>query len=935
MRRIKILLIIFLLCILIAIGIVVYEIIKEISVSESETSSEAYDSTESDIIKSSISAQRIYHSSTQQNKNQATPIVAPAAFAINPRSSVDNSPLNHTVPPTTSTTSKVEVFNRHTVDSTSLLGDVSTTENQGSIYDWDSKKLEEQTQSIQSSVNVEKDDLAKNATVSTDFTASRSRLYPRLEDDINDERVSIDPSPKYTKFTTVYAHKLPQLSTESGASHAALDLDDQQTTSLSRGIDAVSSITKEKEKEEQKEKEEEKEKKEIKKEEEKEEKKMHLESNLSSFKTINSNDKSRSIKKVEAVSTITPPAADPNYDFTLTIPVEEENNLESTEKSLEAINPNKEGAIFSITSPAAGQSSGSTATIPVKEENNLKTKEELFETIDSSLDGATAEEKELVGMLNDIAKSNPALPRVNYSKDKEIINAIIKNKDVVVVEMYFNALWLKPKKLFGITLWKVLNNIVKKDKKQLELYKNSLITNVAISYPKELQHFLIITHALLGYYKNTRSSMNCLTLNGFNFSEKAHVFSKYDIFNHVKTLTLSRTHIFASTLSQLIKNSRIYTLNIYNNTVIDFDSKLDLSSSCILTVEIDGIDGKCIDPLLTGLAKASRMSRMSITNIDFMSASALKNLAELSNVHEFTLQNIVFEGSPDFSFLRKMDKLFTLTMHNIFYSYTNEFKIEDLDKIKQNPEEYLRITAEPEDSSAQKQIELNKSDDIVRKNKALGESISPNLMINIDGKLYNDLGLCKLKSKNNNNFGYIRLQLAPSSLNAKAKQDSFIFSFKKTKLEVFIDIGKKKFKDVIDCLKCIDFPFTRETVIDEIIFISYYDISNDCGMMETISDRLFKYAEHNKIKKITVSSFFTPIPMDMYRVVMFNSKMPTLKEMTLSNIKLTPTKTPAQNDDEKKALESYCTFIEKNSFYKELHIVKDGNIMKIEQKPKK
>ncbi|KAI5125890.1 hypothetical protein NEPAR04_0232, partial [Nematocida parisii] len=849
MRRIKILLIIFLLCILIAIGIVVYKIIKEIS--ESETSSEVFNSTESDIIDSSTSAQSIYHSSTQQNKNQDTPIVAPAAVAINPRPSVDNKPSNDNMAPTALTTSKVGVSNRCTVDSTSSLGDVSTTENQGSIHNLNTKKLEEQTQSIQSPVNVGLDYLAKNATVSTDFTASRSRLYPRLEDDINDERVSIDPSPKYTKFTTVYAHKLPQLSTESGASHAALDLDDQQTTSLSRGIDAVSSITKEKEKEEQKEKEEEKEKKEIKKEEEKEEKKMHLESNLSSFKTINSNDKSRSIKKVEAVSTITPPAADPNYDFTLTIPVEEENNLESTEKSLEAINPNKEGAIFSITSPAAGQSSGSTATIPVKEENNLKTKEELFETIDSSLDSATAEEKELVGMLNDIAKSNPALPRVNYSKDKEIINAIIKNKDVVVVEMYFNALWFTPKKLFGITLWKVLNNIVKEDKKQLELYKNSLITNVAISYPKELQHFLIITHALLGYYKNTRSSMNCLTLNGFNFSEKVHVFSKYDIFNHVKTLTLSRTHIFASTLSQLIKNSRIYTLNIYNNTVIDFDSKLDLSSSCILTVEIDGIDGKCIDPLLTGLAKASRMSRMSITNIGFMSASALKNLAELSDVDELTLQNIVFEGSPDFTFLKKMDCLFTLTMNNIFYSYTNEFKIEDLDKIKHNPEEYLRITAEPEDSSAQKQTEVDKSDDIVRKNKALGESISSNLMINIDGKLYNDLGLCKFKSKNNNLSNYISLQLVSSSLNTKAEQDSFTFILKKTKLEVFINIGKEKFKEGIDYLKCIEFPFTRETVIDEIKLNSSLMASNNSEIMEMISDRLFKYAEHNKIKKIT------------------------------------------------------------------------------------
>ncbi|EIJ92815.1 uncharacterized protein NEPG_02214 [Nematocida parisii ERTm1] len=947
MRSIKILLIIFLLCILIAIGIVVYEIREEISESESETSSEAYDSTANTIIKPSTSAQKNPDPSTQQNQNQTTAIVAPGVVTINPRSYMVNKPSNDNMAPTALTTSKVGVSNRCTVDSTSSLGNVSTKENQGNIHDLDSKKSKEQTQSTQSSVNLEKDDLAKKAAAPTKSTASGSRLYPRLEDDINDERVSIDSSPKYTESTTVYAHKPTQLSAEPVTSHAALDLDGQQTTSLSRGIDAVSSITKEKEKEEQKDSRSSPELKQenglkqtarINEEEEEEEEEKHLESNTSSFDIIDPVNESMPINTEGVIAAITPPAADQRSNSTSAIPVKEE---KSNASSFDIIDSNDESrsieeikAVSTITPPAAGQSSGSTPAIlveeEVKNEEHLEGIEKSFEMIGSNLDGDTAEEKELVSMLNAIAKLNPDLPKVNYSNDTEIINAIIKNKDVVVIKKQddFDI----NKSFLQITLWEVLNGVANGETSHKYSSMRTTRITFIISYPKELQQNPIIEHALLRYYGNLPISTSSLTLEGFEFAANASIFNKYGIFDKISTLILAETRICSSTLAQLGECSDIIRLNICKNTVIDFDSKLDLGSSKIFIVEIDGIDRKYIDPLLIGLDAMNGMSEISISNIDFMSTSTLNSL-KFSKVFEFTLKNIVFDGSPDFSFLRKMDCLFTLTMNNIFYSYTNEFKIEDLDRIKQNPEEYLRITAEPEDSSAQKQIELNKSDDIVKKNKAVGGSISPKL-VNVDSKLYNDLGLCKLKSKEGNNSCYMNIQLAPKSLDG-TMPTKFRFSLVKTRINVCLYSDDSEIQDVIDCLKCIDFPFTLETVIDEIKLNSSLMASNNSEIMEMISDRLFKYAEHNKIKKITVFSIFTSTPMDMYRVVMFNSKMPTLEEMTLSNIKLTPTKASAQNDDEKKALKSYCTFIEKDSSYKELHIVKNGNIMKIEQKPKK
>ncbi|KAI5167943.1 hypothetical protein NEIRO03_2299, partial [Nematocida sp. AWRm78] len=601
----------------------------------------------------------------------------------------------------------------------------------------------------------------------------------------------------------------------------------------------------------------------------------------------------------------------------------------------ESVPINKEEVIATTKPAVTDQNPGSTPAISAKdekkEEEHLETKEESFEMIDSNPSGTTTDEKELIRMLNDIAKLNPGLPKVNYSNDKEIINAIIKNKDVIVVErkMGIDSGIIRE----NISLLKVLSSIAENNTLQNYLDANCLFLTNSIFYPEQIPKNPIITHALLSYCDAARVGMSSLSLDGFEFLQNASVFNRYKVFYNIDLLILSRSRIYSSTLTQLNNNACLNFIKICKNTVIDFDSKLDLSTSKIFSVEIDEIDGKCIGPLLAELLSFDILTDITISNINFMSMSALNNITKLSKVDKFTLQNIVFEGSPDFSFLRKMDKLSNLTMHNIFYSHTSEFKIEDLDKIKKNPEEYLRITAEPEDSSSQKQTGVEKSDDIVRKNKMVGVSISPT-SIDVDSKLYNDLGLCKLKPKKNNSSCYMNIQLASKSLDSKPMPTKFRFSLEKDSINVSLFSGDAKIQDVINCLKCIDFPFTRETTINEIKLTSFLKVLNDSEIMETISDKLFKYAEHNKIKKIKVSSIFTSIPMDMYRVIMFNSKMPTLEEMTLSKIQLTPTKTSVQNDDEKKALESYCTFIEKDSSYTQLHFVKDGNIMKIEQKPK-
>ncbi|KAI5166123.1 hypothetical protein NEIRO03_0915 [Nematocida sp. AWRm78] len=596
----------------------------------------------------------------------------------------------------------------------------------------------------------------------------------------------------------------------------------------------------------------------------------------------------------------------------------------------------KIGSVSTTTLPIKNQNSGFTTAISaeeVKKEEHLETKEESFEMIDSNPNGTTADEKELIRMLNDIAKLNPGVPKVNYTKDKEIINAIIKNKDVVVIKRQ-NAFSISKIHL-KVTLWEVLNSAAQGKIETLELDTNRTIEEVIISYPNELQQNPIIAHALLGHYENPMESMLYLTLNGFNFPVNASIFNKYDVFDGINTLILAETHICSSTLSQLGKRPNIKKLNICKNTVVDFDSKLDASLLELSEIVIDKIDGKCIDPLLTGLLSFDILTDITISNINFMSTSALNNITKLSKVDNFTLRNIVFDGSPDFSFLKKMDKLSSLTMHNIFYSYTDEFKIEDLDKIKQ-ASEHLRIAVGPEDSYIQKQAEVADLNDTIRKNKSVGECISP-VDIHVDSKLYNDLGLYKLQSKDYKPYK-ISIQLAARSLSIKSVAAQIHFHLTKAKacIESFVNLGDAEIQDVLNYLKYIDFPFTQETTINEIEFTSFIwtPSNNNASLMQVIYDRMCKYADKNEIKKLMFFSTRVFIPIDMYKIVMFNNKMPTLKEMTLSGFELIPTKTPAQNEDERNALDSYYAFIKEDSFTRKFHFVKDGNIMKIEQKPK-
>ncbi|KAI5169714.1 hypothetical protein NEIRO03_2698, partial [Nematocida sp. AWRm78] len=307
------------------------------------------------------------------------------------------------------------------------------------------------------------------AAASTKSTASGSRLYPRLEDDVSGERASEDAPPKYTEPTTGSAHKSAQLSTEPDTLHAALDLNDQQTTPTSKGIGAASSITKEKENEEQKveeKKEEKKEQREEQKEEEEQkdssgspelnrenglqqtahineeekegeegekkkeevveerEKEKHLESSTSSFEKIDSDKEPVSVDDEEVVVSSALSALNQKSSSTPTISVEEG---ESNASSFEKINSNdksieKVEAAATAKPAAADQKSSSIPTISVEEEkkHHLETKQESFEVIDPVKESVPINKEEVIATTKPaVTDQNPGSTPAISAKDEK------------------------------------------------------------------------------------------------------------------------------------------------------------------------------------------------------------------------------------------------------------------------------------------------------------------------------------------------------------------------------------------------------------------------------------------------------------------------------------------------------------------------------------
>ncbi|EIJ87188.1 uncharacterized protein NEPG_00638 [Nematocida parisii ERTm1] len=508
-----------------------------------------------------------------------------------------------------------------------------------------------------------------------------------------------------------------------------------------------------------------------------------------------------------------------------------------------------------------------------------------------------SEKKEVIEVLGKVIKKSLEGHGLNQSFINEIsINTVIEHKTTVVIENTSISGDIETK-----TLWDVLKECIA-DTRTDKNDRRNIATSIA-SYPKRLKPVPIIIHAILAHYNSYQARVGCLVICGFDLQLNENAFSVYTIFFSIEKLLLRRTLISFDVLNMLNKCISLKSLSVYMGSVIKSNANINLS----LPLHLEELNLGCISRhyanlILCSAAMCQLLREISISSIDFMDTDRLNGLKHINNVRSFTLRDIVFSVCPDFSFLKRMSALQELNMNKIFYSYTNEFKLKDIYEIKETLR-YLSTEAALVDSYV---LEGN---NIVKENRTIGMHISPTT-IRVDAKLYIDLGLNRMLPTMNQVYTVCIVFV----------KEVYCFLMDPVELEFsidstlcYLDISAKTAtfasQTLLRQIQQIEPPFLYMQSIQHIYLMNFLKELSQNSIISVLSDRILNYTQNNKIKTLYISAPLTQLTMDIYRIVMFNDRMPDLKELCLFNVLFIPTSTSPRNENQKKALTAYSTLI--------------------------
>ncbi|KAI5165908.1 hypothetical protein NEIRO03_2474 [Nematocida sp. AWRm78] len=512
--------------------------------------------------------------------------------------------------------------------------------------------------------------------------------------------------------------------------------------------------------------------------------------------------------------------------------------------------------------------------------------------------------EELVNLLEKIVENTPHLARVAYSNEHRIIDLIIKFANTFVVKIT-RALNEVEKK----TLWDVLQACSEGRAIDTGSAGKSPITNISLSYPMLSDPNPHINHALLSCYIPSQKDNIGLSLDGFGFMSNENIFRKYKIFHSIHRLTLKQIIICTNTLNLLSELTHLKELSFEVCVIALHADTADLAlPKSLEKLEINSIDTDGLEWVLDRLNTFHNIKKIHISNIDFMSTNKVNSIKNIGNITSFTLRNVVFIGFPDFTFLKKMRALKELTMRNIFYSYAEKFEIEDLNKIKSNLA-YLNPKIESKSSPKLKKRKIVHFADMVEENKGVGRHISPTA-VNVDSRLYNDLGLCNIKAKKGNMH---TICTAFAKMVQSGWVDSIEVEFSLNSTQDKLDVNAKTITfatdELLNSIQYIEFPFLHVRSIKEVCVTNSLKNPWENRIICAFTIGLFKCALINKVKSLEISSLISPLTIDTYKIVEINNRMPDLENLNLSNVVFVPPSTVPRNSDEESALQSYSEYI--------------------------
>ncbi|EIJ87193.1 hypothetical protein NEPAR06_0232 [Nematocida parisii] len=529
--------------------------------------------------------------------------------------------------------------------------------------------------------------------------------------------------------------------------------------------------------------------------------------------------------------------------------------------------------------------------------------------------------EELIEMLECIVKRNPSLaPKTQkIYNDIYTINALLINRNTVVFENFrLSSINVVEK----ITLWEVLQACKEGKSIDIDISSSDPINRVTFFYPQNLMDIPAVIYAMFTYYNPNNMSNICLHLLQFDFQFSKNIFNEFQIFKIVRKLIISRTVIHTNTLNILKDFSNLKELSLSRGTILNSDVTASLPKN-LERLLLFGIDNDIVNWALSGLSSCHNLYEMDISNIDFMDTYALNNLKDFGSIALFTLRNIVFTGCPNFSFLEKMSMVKKLTMRNIFYSYTEELKVKDLNRIKQS---IMYLIPENTENSV-----LDKYADVVNRNKEVGSRIFFT-NIDIDSKLYSDLELYRIEPRECEQHT-IRIEFV-NNLDCFGL-DSIGIEFILNDLQCRLDVNTMPQTTVVtqalllESLQSIKFPFLEIKTIDTIgLKNSLNNVFKESAIMNILSDQIMKYARNSRIKTLIMVSLVPSVTIDLYKIALFNSNMPDLVNLSLFNVGFDPGSIEYKNSNETSNMEYYKKYIQKNPNSKFYSFIKEENILK-------
>ncbi|KAI5166979.1 hypothetical protein NEIRO03_1552 [Nematocida sp. AWRm78] len=523
-------------------------------------------------------------------------------------------------------------------------------------------------------------------------------------------------------------------------------------------------------------------------------------------------------------------------------------------------------------------------------------------------------QEELIEMLECIARQNPSLSTLlEKHNDEHTINALLMNRNAIVIRKinFSNLVTIEE-----ITLWKVLKTCKKRKPRDPACTKSTIL--ISLLYPLGMMYNPFVVHAMLTYYNPKNMSNVFLSLLHFDFQYSKNIFNEFQIFKKIHRLTISRTIIHTCTLNALGEFNNLKVLSLCTGEILSSDS-ISLAASLPKNLEIlimFGIDKTHVNWIINGLNYCNNIYEIDISGIDCMDTHTLNQLTILNVINEFSLKDVVFIDCPDFSFLKKMKALKKLSMYNIFYSYTEELKAKDLNKIKQS---IMYIIPETTENNV-----LDKYVDIVNRNKEVGSCISPT-NINIGSNLYHDLGLHRIEPRECKKHTIrIEFDIRPIYL-LETTGVNFSLNQAHQMLDIKIELRPNPTTQelLFKTLQRIEFPFLEIKTIGTIYLENTFSTQKENEAMDMLSDKIMQYEKNNKIKGIGLISLVPSATIDLYKVIMFNNTMPDLLNLKLTNIYFAPNSTTPKDKDEKLAMKSYEKYMKKNPNLKAYLFIKE------------